>query len=121
MFDPASPSSASRRTFLRQGATAAVALPAVVSTLAACGDTKATATPPKDPKPAAPPPPSPRQKADEMDAMHEKGIKAFPAKTEGQGNLLMEPKMDGRVKVYDLTAEELQCRSERRTLTASRR
>jgi FtsP/CotA-like multicopper oxidase with cupredoxin domain len=108
MSETASPSSASRRTFLRHGATAAVALPAVMSTLAACGETKATTAPPKDPKPAAPPPPSPRQKADEMDAMHEKGVKAFPAKTEGQGNQPMEPRMEGRVKVYDLTAEELQ-------------
>jgi hypothetical protein len=33
-------------------------------------------------------PPSPREKADQMDAMHEKGVKAFPAKTEGQGNQL---------------------------------
>ena len=43
-----------------------------------------------------------------MDAMHEKGVKAFPAKTEGKGNQLMQPRMEGRVKVYDLTAEEIQ-------------
>ena len=108
MSETASSSPASRRSFIRQGTAAAVALPAVVSTLAACGETKATAVPPKDPKPATPPPPSAQQKADQMDAMHEKGIKAFPAKTEGKGNQLMEPKMEGRVKVYDLTAEELQ-------------
>lgn len=39
-----------------------------------------------------------------MDAMHEKGIKAFPAQTAGKGNQLMQPRMDGNVKVYDLTA-----------------
>ena len=108
MSETASSSPASRRSFIRQGTAAAVALPAVVSTLAACGETKATAVPPKDPKPATPSPPSAQQKADQMDAMHEKGIKAFPAKTEGKGNQLMEPRMEGRVKVYDLTAEELQ-------------
>ena len=43
-----------------------------------------------------------------MDAMHEKGVKAFPAKTEGKGNQLMEPRMDKGVKVYELTAKEIQ-------------
>ena len=89
MSETASSSPASRRSFIRQGTAAAVALPAVVSTLAACGETKASAVPPKDPKPATPPPPTGQQKADEMDAMHEKGIKAFPAKTEGKGNQLL--------------------------------
>jgi hypothetical protein len=37
--------------------------------------------------------------ADEMDKMHEAGIKAFPAKTAGKGNQLMQPRMDGSVKV----------------------
>jgi FtsP/CotA-like multicopper oxidase with cupredoxin domain len=101
--------SASRRTFIRHGAAAAVALPAVVTTLAACGDTKASASPPKEVAPPPPaPPPSPREKADKMDAMHEKGVKAFPAKTEGLGNQLLQPRIEGGVKVYDLTAEELQ-------------
>jgi FtsP/CotA-like multicopper oxidase with cupredoxin domain len=43
-----------------------------------------------------------------MDAMHEKGVRAFPAKTEGKGNQLLELRMERGVKVYDLTAEELQ-------------
>ena len=42
-----------------------------------------------------------------MDAMHEAGIKAFPAKTEGKGNQLLEPRMEGGVKVFELTAEEI--------------
>ncbi len=33
--------------------------------------------------------------ADQMDAMHEAGIKAFPAKTAGKGNQLLAPVMDG--------------------------
>ena len=101
-----SSSRASRRTFLRHGATAAVALPAVVSTLAACGETKADSAP-GEVKPASPPP-TPRQQADQMDAMHEKGVKAFPAKTEGKGNQPLAPRIERGVKVYDLTAEEIQ-------------
>ena len=56
MSDAMPRSPASRRTFIRQGAAAAVALPTVAAALAACGETKATVPPPKDPKPAAPPP-----------------------------------------------------------------
>ena len=100
---------ASRRAFLRQGAAAAVALPAVVSTLSACRDTGGAApSKPATAKPTAPPPLTPREKADQMDAMHEKGVKAFPAKTGGKGNLLLQPRLEKGVKVYDLTCEEIQ-------------
>jgi FtsP/CotA-like multicopper oxidase with cupredoxin domain len=101
---------ASRRDFLRQGAAAAVALPAVVSTLSACGNSTAAATNVKTDSTKAVPAPEPtaRQKADEMDAMHEKGVKAFPAKTEGKGNQLMQPTLEKGVKVYELAAEEIQ-------------
>jgi FtsP/CotA-like multicopper oxidase with cupredoxin domain len=105
----------SRRDFLRKGAAAAVALPAIAS-LGACTETAPAAarTPPSTP--TQPPPPAPvlsvRDKADEMDAMHEKGIKAFPAKTEGKGNRIMEPRLDKGVKVFELTAEEIQWETE---------
>ena len=56
---------------------------------------------------AAPPPLSALAKADEMDAMHEKGIKAFPAKTEGKGNQIMQPRVADGVKIYELTAREM--------------
>jgi manganese oxidase len=46
--------------------------------------------------------------ANAMDEMHEKGIKAFPAKTAGKGNQLLAPKMDGNVKVFELTAKKIQ-------------
>lgn len=36
------------------------------------------------------------------------GVEAFPAATEGLGGQPMEPVMDGDVKVYELTAEEIQ-------------
>jgi FtsP/CotA-like multicopper oxidase with cupredoxin domain len=43
--------------------------------------------------------------SDEMDKMHEAGIKAFPAKTAGKGNQLMQPTIAGGVKTYELTAQ----------------
>jgi len=45
--------------------------------------------------------------AETMDAMHEKGIKAFPAKTAHYGNQPLEPKLVNGVKVFELTATEL--------------
>src|SRR5687767_1686249 len=50
--------------------------------------------------------------ADEMDRMHEAGVKAFPAKTEGKGNQLLQPRMEGNVKVYDLTCSVVQWETE---------
>ncbi len=50
--------------------------------------------------------------ADAMDAMHEKGIKAFPAKTAGMGNQLLKPRMDNGVKVFELTAKKIQWETE---------
>lgn len=46
--------------------------------------------------------------ADAMDAMHEKGMKAFPAATKVKGGQRMQPRMDGGVKVFELTAREIQ-------------
>ncbi|MSQ36077.1 MAG: hypothetical protein EXR63_02895 [Dehalococcoidia bacterium] len=42
--------------------------------------------------------------ADKMDESYMAGVKAFPAKTAGAGNQLMTPRMDGNVKVFELTA-----------------
>ncbi|HUR95118.1 MAG TPA: multicopper oxidase domain-containing protein [Gemmatimonadales bacterium] len=100
----------SRRGFLRRGVAAAVALPALASVMGACDDTKAAAAPvTTDTTTAAKPAVrSAREQADAMDAMHEKGVKAFPAKTEGKGNQLLAPRMEKGVKVYELTAEEVQ-------------
>jgi FtsP/CotA-like multicopper oxidase with cupredoxin domain len=50
--------------------------------------------------------------ADAMDAMHEKGIKAFPAKTAGVGNQLLEPVMNKGVKVFEITAKKIQWETE---------
>ena len=45
--------------------------------------------------------------AAQMDASYLAGVKAFPAKTNGLGNQPMTPKMDGNVKVFEMTAEEI--------------
>ena len=46
--------------------------------------------------------------ADQMDAMHEAGIKAFPAKTEGKGNQILQPRLQNGVKVYEITCKKVQ-------------
>jgi manganese oxidase len=101
---------ASRRSFLRSAAATVVAGGA----LAACNDSSAqnTKLKAKDasggttaPNPA---PVSPAAAAAAMDAMHEAGIKAFPAKTAGKGNQLLAPRVEKGVKVFDITASVIQ-------------
>lgn len=102
----------SRRRFLRDSAFAA----AVAGTLSACKKAEGAAnavtahgpTPNAGSSAAAVSVGDPRAKADAMDRMHEAGIKAFPAKTSGKGNQLLAPRMDGGVKVFELTAREIQ-------------
>ena len=107
--EPKPVSTIDRRHFLRQSAITAVAAGA----LAACdrGEAQAvaaaTTTHDTTNHDAAPQAASPLAKADEMDRMHEAGIKSFPAKTEGQGCQPFEPRMDKGVKVYELTATEM--------------
>ena len=120
---------ASRRQFLRRAGLAAIAAPAAASVLGACREGKA-ATPkqgevsggtmPGHSMPATAAPASAatmtlaqkRANADAMDAMHEQGMKAFPAKTAGVGNQVMKPKMDKDVKVFELTARKLRWETE---------
>ena len=94
----------SRRAFLRTASLTAVGTAA----LAACGK-GASPTPEKAAAATVPVAPivSPRAAADAMDAMHEAGIKAFPAKTVGKGNQLLTPRIEKGVKVFDLTAREI--------------
>ena len=106
----------SRRSFLRTGTLAAVALPAAVSAITACNPDLEARQPaaPDDhgaghaAAPAASGTKSVRERADEMDRHHEAGIKAFPAKTEGKGNQVLAPKIVGGVKVFELTCSEVQ-------------
>lgn len=48
------------------------------------------------------------QSNDQMDAMAEARVKAFPAKTEGLGGQPLAPRLDGDVKVFELTAKKVQ-------------
>src|SRR4051812_45630592 len=104
----------SRRRFLREGGVAALAVgvgaackgdspktPVVQQQGAAAAGATGGTMGAHDPAAAAA---TALANADAMDAMHEKGIKAFPAKTAGMGNQLIQPKLDGNVKVYELTA-----------------
>jgi FtsP/CotA-like multicopper oxidase with cupredoxin domain len=113
-------SAGSRRAFLRSGTLATIATAAVaackpvaraIDTTAAA--TSASATPTTIGNvtggtmlPVAAP--TARETADAMDAMHEKGVKAFPAKTEGKGNIPLEPRIENGVKVFDLIAKKAQ-------------
>jgi hypothetical protein len=100
-----------RRTFLRRGALATLAIPAGISALESCspGEPRpaAAAAPPAPPAGHAPAPApaavSAATRSENMDAMHEAGVKAFPAKSAGQGNVLLAPKLDRGVKEYELT------------------
>lgn len=108
-----------RRAFLRAGTLSALATGVAAckgsaaqeahSQLSASGgtmpghDMSAHATPV-----AASAPLSPRAAADAMDAMHEKGMKAFPAKTAGKGNVILHPRIEKGVKVFELTTKKVQ-------------
>ncbi|MFA7297350.1 MAG: multicopper oxidase domain-containing protein [Dehalococcoidia bacterium] len=45
--------------------------------------------------------------AAQMDESYLAGVKAFPAKTKGQGNVELAPKIQNGVKVFELTADEI--------------
>jgi FtsP/CotA-like multicopper oxidase with cupredoxin domain len=45
--------------------------------------------------------------AQEMADGHKASVEAFPAQTQGQGNRILKPTMDGDVKVFELTADEV--------------
>ena len=114
---------ASRRDFLRASAIG-LTLPLAGGALAACSTGEAeTRTDPATAVsaghdgggPAAAPaagtpktPESIRARADAMDAMHEKGIRSFPAPTEGKGNQILEPRLEKGAKVFDLETSIVQ-------------
>src|SRR5437868_1991161 len=100
-------STPTRRGFLRQGATAAL----VAGVVTACKDDK---QPPADQHvmqaggAVGPSDSASARMANEMDAMHEKGVKAFPAKTGSKGNQLCYGRVDQGVKIFELTAKKIQ-------------
>jgi len=94
----------SRRSFLK-GASFSVGIPVLGGVLAACGtDTQASTQPTHEMTPAAQSQPA-TMTADEMDAMHEAGIKTFLAggSTQGLGNQPLAPKIENGVKIFELT------------------
>jgi FtsP/CotA-like multicopper oxidase with cupredoxin domain len=96
----------SRRGFLKR-ASVGVSVPVAAGVLAACGN-NASASPSNDHGHAGSTAvPAGQMTPDEMDRMHEEGIKAFVAggQTEGKGNQPLEPTLDGDVKVFNLTAK----------------
>jgi len=99
---------ASRRDFIKTSALSALATTA----LAACakGSVAGSDTGSNAAGTASAPPSvkTVRQLADEMDKMHEAGVKAFPAKSAGMGNQILKPVMDGGVKVFKLTSKVIQ-------------
>ena len=117
------PATPSRRDFLRV-ASLGIAVPVATAALAACKTDEApraatAAAPVAGPHAdsnhsggttAAHPrtPAEIRAAADEMDKHHEAGIKSFPAKTEGKGNQILQPRVENGVKVFEITASRLQ-------------
>ena len=99
-----------RRRFLQQSALTVVAAGGLAGCERASGksaEAMAHAAPPPVPDTAAVAATA-VAKSEQMDKMHEAGIKAFPAKTQGKGCQLLEPKIVNGVKVYELTATEMQ-------------
>ena len=105
----------SRRSFLRRTAATAAAATAVAA-VGACSTSAADSAPKKPQSPSdsnhsggstAPHASTAAvaSTAADMDAMHEKGMKAFPAKTQGKGGQLLAPKVVAGVKVFEVTAE----------------
>jgi len=45
--------------------------------------------------------------SDEMDRLHEAGVKAFPARTEGKGNQVLAPRIENGVRIFDVTAKKI--------------
>ncbi len=99
----------SRRNFLR-GASLTVGAPVLTGVLSACGSSNGSTAQPTS-MPAGEHDMTNEQtggmSADEMDAMHEAGIKAFVSgvATLGKGNQPIEPRIEGGVKIFDLTAK----------------
>src|SRR5256714_7031700 len=49
----------------------------------------------------------PSMTAQQMADAHKAGVEVFPAETQGTGNQVLQPTMDGSVKVFTLTASEV--------------
>jgi manganese oxidase len=110
MFKTTSPDAAvSRRGFLK-GVSLGAGGVALGGLLAACGSgAQQTSVTASGHDLQTTPTPSAAMTADEMDAMHEAGVKAFVAgvKTEGLGNQPLAPRLENGVKVFELTSKPI--------------
>jgi FtsP/CotA-like multicopper oxidase with cupredoxin domain len=98
-----------RRNFLR-GASLTLGVPVLGGVLTACGSASTSSSPTAVPAGSdhdMTDTPAGSMTADQMDEMHEKGIKAFVSgvQTLGKGNQPFEPAIEGGVKVFNLTAK----------------
>jgi FtsP/CotA-like multicopper oxidase with cupredoxin domain len=84
-----------------------LALPAAASVLNACGAPATTAAPTTHDAMSMGAATTATAEMD-MDAMHEAGIKAFPAKTAALGNQPLQPRVENGVKIFDLTCKVVQ-------------
>src|SRR5688572_2781552 len=110
---------ASRRSFLKNTALSALAAGALTACKGSAAAAAGTVTTQKGPAASAdsdasggsmaahPKAVSVAAAAEEMDRMHEAGIKAFPAKTAGKGNQLLAPRIENGVKIFELTAKKM--------------
>ena len=99
----------SRRGFLR-GASLGIGGAALGGLLTACSTTSSAAAPTgQHDMTAMPAGQNGGLTADEMDAMHEAGIKAFVSgvKTEGVGNQPLQPRIENGVKIFELTCKKI--------------
>jgi len=87
------------------GNAAMASMPGMASTMPGMA---AAASAPGAASTTASPTPTGKMTADEMDKMHEAGVKAFPAKTAGLGGQPLQFRMEGDFKVFDLTAKKVQ-------------
>jgi FtsP/CotA-like multicopper oxidase with cupredoxin domain len=110
---PKTDTNVTRRGFLK-GASLGAGGIALTSLLASCATSAPQATASASGgdhnAQATPAPQSGAMSADEMDSMHEAGVKAFVAgvKTQGKGNQPLAPRIENGVKIYDLTASGIQ-------------
>jgi FtsP/CotA-like multicopper oxidase with cupredoxin domain len=99
-----------RRSFLKMLGMG-LAIPGTAGVLSACGvgapaaavTEQATAHAQDDTHSAEAKPAKQGMTWQEMDRMHEEGVKAFPAATSGKGNQPLEPRVEDGVKVFELT------------------
>src|SRR5262245_32679220 len=102
-----------RRLFLK-GASLGLGVPLLAPILSACSAAPTAQSPSSAPADQAmtamPQPASSSMSADQMDAMHQAGVKAFLAgvSTVGRGNKPLQPKLERGVKVFELTSSVIE-------------